>query len=1050
MPQQKPKNARNITGEEKFRALSEAAFEAIFLSVKGICTGQNMAAEEMFGYTLEEALGRPGTAWIAPEDRELVMKHMLEGYEEPYRVTALRKNGSRFLCEIRGKMMTVEDQVVRVTALQDISKQIDAENALELQAKIVEQSPFAIVATDLAGNITQWNKGAEKLYEYSKEEALGQYIGLLYLEDNLHFLENRIIPPLQARGKLELEVDLKRKSGEIFTTYLYLWILHNEEQQPIGMVGYSVDISERVKAERESSERKQYLEGMLKAAPDAVVTLNTETKIVDWNQGAEKLFGYSKEEALGRNIDDLITDKKFYRQAEELTKHVSSGKVLPPMEVERYKKDGTPVQAILSASSILINDELVGSVAIYTNITEQKTAEQALKESEERYRSLFENSPQGIITVDLKGKVTSCNSTFVKLTGYTKEETIGIHFSKIPGVIKNDLSTFIALFTELMKGNIPEDLEFQWQHKNGEIRTGKVFANMIKQNGKLKEVQAIVQDITESRMAEEALRESEEKFRMVATHSLPVIFIIDKDGIFTLSEGKGLEVLGLEPGQVVGASAFEMYKDFPDVIEGLERALNGEQLQQITEVGDLYFNTLYSPIKNAKGEIVSVLGMSVDVTEQKKNEDNLKFLATHDPLTQIPNRVLFNDRLNQAIKRADRNETKLGVLFLDLDGFKAVNDAFGHAAGDILLSEIAGRIKNGLRKNDTVARIGGDEFLVLVEDIKQSSDITTITQKILSEISRPVLLEEQEIFITGSIGISLYPEDAAEASLLIRSANTAMYRAKSKGQNIYEYFSMDMAVRALERITLLSDLRRSMESEDFTIHYQPQIDLETNKATGFEALVRWLHPAQGLLMPGRFIDLAEETGLMIPLDRWIIQKACQQAAKWVEEGCQDLRLCVNLSKKQLLQDDLIEFFQQVLDSTKIVPGMLELELTEKIVFQADRKFLLMLEKLKELGMRISIDDFGIGYTSLGQLTQLPLDMLKIDKSFAKKVTQNEKDIAVLAGILNIARNLDIEVIAEGIETEEQLAIYRDNGCRLIQGYYFSKPVPPEKLGQFLK
>ncbi len=436
--------------------------------------------------------------------------------------------------------------------------------------------------------------------------------------------------------------------------------------------------------------------------------------------------------------------------------------------------------------------------------------------------------------------------------------------------------------------------------------------------------------------------------------------------------------------------------------------------------------------------------------ERKSMEQRLHAMANYDKLTQLPNRELLLDRLTQAIAQAARQQTLVALLLLDLDRFKMVNDTLGHAFGDKVLQDVARRITALIGESDTLARIGGDEFVVLLNDIEGARDAAKIANRIIDMLSKPIVIDGHEVFVSTSIGISLFPNDGVDKNDLITNADVAMYRAKEEGRNHIQFYTYGMNAATVERLTLENDLRRAIDREELILHYQPQMDLKTGEITGVEALVRWQHPELGLVPPARFIPIAEETGLIVPIGQWVLNTACAQTKAWVDAGYPPVVVSVNLSSRQFHQEDMVETVTAALSGSGLNPKQLVVEITESSLMKNPDDAVVTLCLLHNMGVGMSIDDFGTGYSSLGHLKRFPLQTLKIDRSFLSDVTENPEDAAIVRAILAMAHSLKIKVVAEGVETEKQLNFLVDAGCDEIQGFHISKPLPaPEFADKFL-
>jgi diguanylate cyclase (GGDEF)-like protein/PAS domain S-box-containing protein len=456
-----------------------------------------------------------------------------------------------------------------------------------------------------------------------------------------------------------------------------------------------------------------------------------------------------------------------------------------------------------------------------------------------------------------------------------------------------------------------------------------------------------------------------------------------------------------------------------------------------------------SAVHDEEGHIVNFIVLFSDVTKQKEDEQRIQYLAHHDPLTGLANRTLFHQRCEDALLRAERKSSKVAVMFIDLDHFKAVNDSLGHAYGDELLRSVSMRLQDCVRKTDVVARLGGDEFTVLLNEVSDSGDVAFISKKILERLTESFTVAGHEIYVSASVGISFYPDDGQNASTLIKNADAAMYAAKEQGRNNYQFFSAEMNAQALEALMMASSLRLAIEREELVLEYQPRIDLEAGEVMGVEALVRWNHPNLGRIMPGQFIGIAEKTGLIDPLGEWVIRKACWQMVEWRKHGDAPLRVAVNLSARQFRQPDLTERIANIIRDTGLAANALEVEVTESMVMHDPQRAAVVLERLKEMGVAVAIDDFGTGYSSLSYLKRFPIDYIKIDQSFIRGLPGDTEDVGITRAIIALAKTLNVKLIAEGIDNPDQLAFLKREGCDEGQGYLISSSLPADAMRKFL-
>lgn len=465
---------------------------------------------------------------------------------------------------------------------------------------------------------------------------------------------------------------------------------------------------------------------------------------------------------------------------------------------------------------------------------------------------------------------------------------------------------------------------------------------------------------------------------------------------------------------------------------------------------------LYSD--NDEPEII--LGAVQDVTELKQAEEEIRYLAFYDGLTGLANRMLFQDRLTQEIRLAERNKQQFALLYLDLDQFKRVNDTFGHHIGDLLLKKVSGALQKCIRATDTasrlvemnrnpaIARLGGDEFTVILPNIKEPENAAFVARRILKEIPKPYILDGHEITATTSVGISLYPTDGTDASELLKHADTAMYQAKNNGRNTYQFYEESLNTAAIERFTIERDIAKAIERNEFLLYYQPKIDLQSRKIVGAEALIRWIHPQQGMIPPDKFISIAEESGQIIAINKWVINEACRQWKEWQDSGYDPGVIAVNLSGYQFAQQDIFRTIRSSVEAVNLSPSSLEIEITENILMQEEKEINRILFKVKEMGIRIALDDFGTGYSSLSYLASYPVDTIKIDRSFVEGCNTNKNKVILIKAIVALGHSLGMSIVAEGVEEEEELLIVSDLGANEAQGYLFSRPLPAEEFIAF--
>ncbi len=685
------------------------------------------------------------------------------------------------------------------------------------------------------------------------------------------------------------------------------------------------------------------------------------------------------------------------------------------------------------------------------DITERKMAESALKESEEKYRKLIENIQDGIFVVQ-NNMIQYVNDAFAKILGYTTEDLI---FQNIYDFIHSDYHQEIEdFFKKLEIGNIkPHELEIKLNHFT---KVKSVIVNMSIGHFIFRGSSAqigTIKDITERKKVEETLRLAANVFKNTSEG----IMVTDVDGFiesvnpaFTVITGySDLEALGKRPSILKsGRHDVNFYIKMWESLRS--KAVWQGEIWNRRKDGEIYPQWLnISAIKDSHGKIVNYVGVFSDITKIKLSEQRLNYLAYHDALTGLPNRLLFHDRLQQALSHAQRNKELVAIIFFDLDRFKIINDTLGHAVGDLLLRAVAKRLMNCVREGDTVARLGGDEFIVIVSEIKRPQDAAKVSQKILQSLSSVFSIEGQDLYITASLGIAIYPDDGDNLEHLLKNADTAMYHAKEKGKNTYQFYASMMTTISLERLKLETNLRRALDRREFYILYQPIVDLISGEIIEAEALIYW-KSGKKIIPPTEFISVAEDTGMIIPIGSWVLKTVCEQNKQWQMMGYKPISIAVNLSSRQFQQSDLIKTIDVVLSETQLDAKFLELELTESIIMHDAEMTINTLQMLKTRGIKISIDDFGTGYSSLSYLKKFPIDKLKIDRSFVQDIVENQDDASITKAVIAMGHNLRLQIIAEGVENYEQLKFLYENFCDKGQGYLFSRPVSSEQFEELLK
>jgi len=831
--------------------------------------------------------------------------------------------------------------------------------------------------------------------------------------------------------------------------------------------------------EDEHKKMKEKLETMNNAHIGRVMIVDDDTKIITLFRNFLTEHGYDAEgytsykDALDvlkmRDFDLLLTDL-FMPEIDGITLLKAAHEIdsnLICIVITGHGTIQTAVEAIKAGAFDYITKPL--DWKMLRLILSRALEIRRLKKSEKKYRAIVEDQTDLICRCRPDGTIIFVNEIFCRYSGKKLEELIEQSYPYfIPTEEYEKLKKH--LYT-LNKENPVALIEHHIVMPGGKIRwlqwTNRAIFN---EQGNIIEFQLVGRDITDRKLAEDALMESEEKYRVLFDLAADLIALVDIRGNFLDLNKKFEEEIGWSREEMLGKNVFTSGIITEASVNKasfyLSQLLQGK-LPPIFEVegvkkdgGIVPYELRATPIIK-EDKIVAIQAILRNITERKQSEEKIIYMAYYDTLTNLPNRYLLKDRLTQALVSAKKYKRLVAILFLDLDNFKRINDTLGHKTGDYLLQSVADRLVHFLRKSDTiarlnenelqntVARLGGDEFTILLTEIRHIQDAAKVAKRILDLFSQPFKIKDHELFISASIGISLYPHNSEDVDTLLKNADTAMYHAKDQGRNNLQFYTDSMNVITLERFDLEHRLRKAMDLNEFQLYYQPQLDIHSRKIFGVEALIRWMHPNRGLLSPQAFIPLAEETGLILPIGEWILRTACAQNKAWQIKGFEPMLVMVNISGIQFKQKNFVETVTKILDNTDLNPRYLELELTESILMETTEATINSLKELKALGVRISLDDFGTGYSSLSYLKRFPIDTIKIDKSFVRDIHTDPDNKAIVNAIIAMTHSLNLRVIAEGVETVQQLLFLHKQGSDGIQGYLFSPPLPTDSLTQLL-
>jgi diguanylate cyclase (GGDEF)-like protein/PAS domain S-box-containing protein len=760
---------------------------------------------------------------------------------------------------------------------------------------------------------------------------------------------------------------------------------------------------------------------------------------------------------------DLQADARFAPwRAAQAASGVRSGAAVPLVH------DGTPLGVLLFYSplrgafgdaTVRLLERMAENVCYALAGFTREAERTRLSEELQRFRAAIDWSGDAVYLTDVETmRFVDVNDTACRRLGYTRAKLLTMGPADMTD---KPLAEIRALYDRVI-ARAPEAIVTEQIGAGSDGRTW--YAEVSRRALKSSErwlIVTISRDIDERRRTQQLLTRSEARFRALTELSSDWYWECDPSHRFVSFGGRSIRDVGARDWRnaFFGHTVWELpqlVRDSADwrahraQLERRERFLDFQFAVRLPDGRVRWTSASGEPFFDADGQFIGYHGVSRDITERRLAEDSIRHLATHDTLTGLPNRALFLEELGRSMSDARRAGHRLALLFVDLDHFKIINDTLGHDAGDLLLKQMASALRDCLRPSDLVARLGGDEFVVLVRHPVGRHEAGVVARKLLAAVTQPMALKGQECRVSASVGICIFPDNANDEASLMKGADIAMYEAKREGRNGFRYFSTDVPPQSPLRLRMASNLRVAIERDEFTLHFQPKVDLKSGRITGAEALLRWTNAELGAVPPGEFIPLAEESGLMLPIGRWVLHQACAQHMAWRQQGLPPIPLAVNLSPRQFADAELLADIERALRHTGMPPEALELEVTEGVVINNPEKALATLQAIKHMGVRLAIDDFGTGYSSLGQLKRFPIDTLKIDRSFIRGLPGDPHDSAIVEAIVVMCRALKLDVVAEGVETLAQREFLRQQACTQMQGYQFSKPLPAEQFAALLR
>ncbi|MEQ4531646.1 MAG: bifunctional diguanylate cyclase/phosphodiesterase [Mixta sp.] len=924
---------------------------------------------------------------------------------------------------------------------------------------------YAIYMIQPDGTIANWNAGAQQIKGYQPEEIIGKSVALFYSEtDQRKGVPAKNLALAVSQGRFETEGWRYRKDGSTFWAHVVIDAVYADNGVPLGFAVITRDCTRQQALLAQQREQEKKFRLLVEGVTDyAIYMLDLDGLVMNWNVGAQHTKGYSAEEIVGKHFSLFysLQERMAYIPEKNLQTAFRTGRFED--EGWRYRKDGTAFWAHVIIDAIHDdNGKLIGYAKITRDCTEQRELQRQRRAEEEKFRLLVESvTDYAIYMLDPRGHVVNWNAGAQRAKGYSAQEILGQHFSlfysaqdrqaKMPETNLN-----IARTTGRF-----EDQGWRYR-KDGSAFWAHVVIDAIHDDGgRLVGYAKITRDVTERREYEQQILRARDlaeaqsdrmtsmsRFLDTIISSIPSCVLVE-DAVsreILLVNRKAEQLFGLEKNSMHGKKPHDcLPPELSDYFNALaDTALRNEGIHQserqlLTASGERILHTRAATVRGGDARTQYVMLIVDDVTDQRAADARIHHMAHHDYLTSLPNRILFRQRLNDALRLGALHDRQTAALCLDLDNFKHVNDALGHQMGDELLRAIAKRLRAVLREQDTLARIGGDEFAIVLPGLNHTQEASMVAQRLIEAVRPPVNVEGHNLSVGTSIGIAFADDALSSPEQLLRCADMALYEAKRNGRNRYEYFTPEMDAQARTRRCMENDLREAITENQLRLYYQPITNSDQKAIIGYEALMRWHHPSKGLIMPGEFIPLAEETGLIHSLGAWALYEACREAQSWTNGQT----VSVNLSPVQFKNSSLVSVVEGALRESGLEPGRLEVEITESVMLDDTLGNIRTLQNLKALGVLIALDDFGTGYSSLSYLRSFPFDKIKIDRSFINDMHDSREALAIIRAITGMSRSLDIQITAEGVENREQFDQLKEEGCTLFQGYLFGRPQPSE-------
>ncbi len=1060
---------KNLSLDELQDAFLQAPAATALVDLKGRLLRANAAFEELSGLKRENIEGMylqqlAGVdIWESFGDWRAELLGRIDKADKAIQFDQeiTRHDGKKLWLSIYTRILKNEagKPIMAMLQLLDFSEKRQAQRALGISESrfrgIIENTAEMIFIIDIDGTLTYANPAACTVLGVKRKFLIG-HSPLQYIHyDDRRNVARRLKQSFHEPHK-NYTIERVQLAHDETETYLEMQLTGLVDTPGIhGTVATCRVITQHLADQKKVRLSEAKFSSIFHSTPDAILIIRyRDSTILDFNTSFTRLLGYTREEAIGESEPDLgLWYDTLERDA--MLESLKTEGDYSDQEVALLAKNGERVNTEISIRFMEYDGELC-TICIGRDITEKQQALTALRESEAKFARIFSHSPDSIIIIRISDlMILDANDIVESNSGYRRVELVGKSLHELD-IFDQDMD-FEEVGAALLGNGGAQGIDLGLKTREGEVIPTLVSASLIEWDGE-DALLCIAKDHRAQQKAEDELRTSEERFRGAFEHSPIGIMMVDVDGRILKANRFAAELLAYEAGELPGVHLSRLIPvaERKNLKETLVRLLHSNRdfdhsERRMTRHNSLEIWTNFHTVllRSPEGTPLYYIVQIADITEMKDNHQRMERMAFYDSLTDLANRRLFSDRLEHAIQRSKRSGKAAALLYLDLDQFKRVNDTLGHECGDELLREVSRRLQLCVRQEDTVARPGGDEFTILLYDINGPRDASLVADKILSALRKPIRIADHELIVTTSIGITIIPDDSLEPNILTKSADLAMYRAKDRGRNNYQFFSEDMNSNAESRLRIENEMHQALKKDEFKLYFQPKVALDSQNIVGVEALLRWNHPKRGMIGPNEYIPIAEETGIIVEIGAWVIEEACKAARKFTQQHESPITVAVNISARQFKDPHLVTVIRRCIRESGIKPEGLEIEITETMLMGDVDAALVTVQRLHELGIKLAIDDFGTGYSSLNYLKRFPIDTVKIDRSFVTDIPGNSDDMTITAAVIAMAHRLNMQVVAEGIETPEQLAFLNGHNCEFGQGYYFSKPLSFEDIHQLL-